>query len=81
MEEDNYNQELFEHYRFTADKGQELLRVDKFLMDRIPNTTRNKLQQAIQDGNVLVNEKQVKSNYKVKPDDEISVVLDYPLKK
>lgn len=79
MEElDNENQELFEHYKFTADKGQELLRVDKFLMDRIPNTTRNKLQQAISDGNILVNKKTVKANYKVKPLDEITVELSYP---
>jgi 23S rRNA pseudouridine1911/1915/1917 synthase len=72
------NQELFEHYKFTADKGQELLRVDKFLMDRIPNATRSKLQQAIIDGNILVNKKTVKSNYKVKPLDEITVELSYP---
>lgn len=79
MEEiDTENQELFEHYNFTADKGQELLRVDKFLMDRIPNTTRNKLQQAIADGNILVNKKIVKANYKVKPLDKITVELSYP---
>lgn len=79
MEEElEENQELFEHYKFTADKGQELLRVDKFLMDRIPNTTRNKLQQAIIDGNILVNKKTVKANYKVKPLDDITVELSYP---
>lgn len=79
MEEElDENQELFEHYKFTADKGQELLRVDKFLMDRIPNTTRNKLQQAITDGNILVNKKTVKANYKVKPLDDITVELTYP---
>lgn len=77
-EEIEENQELFEHYKFTADKGQELLRVDKFLMDRIPNTTRNKLQQAIIDGNILVNKKTVKANYKVKPLDKITVELSYP---
>lgn len=82
MEEElEENQELFEHYKFTADKGQELLRVDKFLMDRIPNTTRNKLQQAITDGDILVNKKTVKANYKVKPLDEITVELNYPPKK
>jgi len=72
------NQGLFEHYKFTADKGQELLRIDKFLMDRISNTTRNKLQSALKDGHVLVNKKTVKSNYKVKPLDKISVELPYP---
>lgn len=77
-EEIDENQELFEHYKFTADKGQEVLRVDKFLMDKIPNTTRNKLQQAITDGNILVNKKTVKSNYKVKPFDKITVELSYP---
>ncbi len=71
-------QELFEHYKFIADKGQELLRIDKFLMDRIPNTSRNKIQQAASIGTILVNQKAVKSNYKVKPKDEISIVLPYP---
>ncbi len=71
-------EELFEHYRFTADKGQEPLRIDKFLMDRIANTSRNKIQQAASAGNILVNNKAVKSNYKVKPNDEISIVLPYP---
>ena len=74
-EEDN---DLFEHYRFKADKGQELLRIDKFLMDRIPNTTRNKLQNALSEGHILVNKKPVKANYRVKPLDNISVELPYP---
>lgn len=74
-EEDN---DLFEHYRFKADKGQELLRIDKFLMDRIPNTTRNKLQNALTEGHILVNKKPVKANYRVKPLDDISVELPYP---
>lgn len=72
------DQELFEHYKFTTDKGQELLRIDKFLMDRIPNTTRNKLQNAITEGHILVNKKPVKANYKVKPLDQITVELSYP---
>ena len=76
---ENLNEEeLFGHYQFTADKGQELLRIDKFLMDRIPNTTRNKLQSAIGDGHVLVNKKTIKPNYKVKPLDKITVELPYP---
>jgi len=80
IEDENLNeeQELFEHYKFIADNGQELLRVDKFLMDRIPNTSRNKIQVAAVAGNILVNKKTVKSNYKVKPKDEISIVLPYP---
>ncbi|MCB9335053.1 MAG: RluA family pseudouridine synthase [Flavobacteriales bacterium] len=82
IEDDNLDSddehELFEHYKFIADKGQELLRIDKFLMDRIPNTSRNKIQQAAISGTILVNKKAVKSNYKVKPKDEISIVLPYP---
>jgi 23S rRNA pseudouridine1911/1915/1917 synthase len=78
-EEDlNENQGLFEHHKFTVDKGQELLRIDKFLMARISNTTRNKLQSAATDGHIKVNKKPVKSNYKVKPFDEVTVELPYP---
>lgn len=78
-EEDlNENQGLFEHHKFTVDKGQELLRIDKFLMARISNTTRNKLQSAATDGHIKVNKKSVKSNYKVKPFDEVTVELPYP---
>lgn len=72
------NDELHEHYKFTASVGQEPLRVDKFLMNFIENATRNKVQQAAKAGNVLVNEKVVKSNYKVKPNDVVRVVLAYP---
>ena len=71
-------QDLYEHYRFIADKGQGLLRIDKFLMARIENASRNKIQQAAHAGNILVNGDPVKPNYKVKPEDIISVVLSYP---
>lgn len=77
-EEQEGNQELFEHYRFEVDKGQELLRIDRFLMDRLPNTSRSKLQEAAEAGNILVNTKVVKSNYRVKPLDTITVVMSYP---
>lgn len=77
-EPEEEEQELFEHYRIKADKGQEPMRIDKFLMDRIPNTSRTKLQDAAQNGNIHVNSLAVKPNYKVKPDDEISIVLPYP---
>lgn len=70
--------ELFEHYRFVADPGQTLLRVDKFLVNRIENASRNKIQEAASGGFILVNEKPVKSNYKVKPNDVVSVVMAYP---
>ncbi|MBT6809214.1 MAG: RNA pseudouridine synthase, partial [Flavobacteriales bacterium] len=63
------NQELFEHYKFEADKGQEPLRVDKFLMNFIENASRNKIQQSAKDGYVHVNGNPVKVNYKVKGGD------------
>ncbi|TNE75374.1 MAG: RNA pseudouridine synthase, partial [Bacteroidetes bacterium] len=69
--------ELYEHYKFVADKGQEVVRIDKFLLDRMPNTSRNKIQIAAKNGNVLVNEKVVKQNYKIKPGDTVSIVLPY----
>jgi 23S rRNA pseudouridine1911/1915/1917 synthase len=72
--------ELFEHHNIIADVGQAPLRIDKFLMDRIPNTTRNKLQEAAKDGYIIVNEKAVKSNYKVKKGDIISIQLPYPVR-
>ena len=72
--------DLFEHYNITADPGQEPLRIDKFLLDRIPNTSRNKLQVAARNGNIVVNGTEVKPNYKVKPRDVISIVLPYPVR-
>jgi len=70
--------ELYEHFKFVASEGQEPLRVDKFLMNFIENATRNKVQQAIKAGGVLVNEHTVKANYKVKPNDVVRVVLSHP---
>lgn len=70
--------ELYEHYRFAVDKGQSLLRIDKFLTVRIENASRTKVQVAIEAGNVLANCKPVKSNYKVKPLDIITVVMPHP---
>ena len=72
------NEELFEHHRVIATDGQVPLRVDKFLMNFIENTTRNKLQQAAKAGNILVNDFPVKSNYKVKPKDVVRIVLSHP---
>lgn len=77
-QEQEQGQETFEHYRFEADTGQTLLRVDKFLMARLPNASRSKIQEAAEAGNILVNEKPVKSNYRVKPKDIVSVVMSYP---
>ncbi|MBD5349136.1 MAG: RluA family pseudouridine synthase [Bacteroides sp.] len=70
--------ELFEHFRFEADKGQQLLRVDKFLVERMEKTSRNRIQQAADAGCIIVNGKPVKSSYKVKPGDVISIVMDRP---
>ncbi len=77
-EQEDDDQELFEHYRIEVEKGQHLLRIDKFLMNRTQNATRSKIQQSAGNGSILVNGKAVKSNYKVKPFDVISVVLAHP---
>jgi 23S rRNA pseudouridine1911/1915/1917 synthase len=81
MFNDTENQEdleLFEHHRIVVDKGQSLLRIDKFLMHRIENASRTKIQAAADAGSILVNDKPIKSNYKVKPSDVISVLLPNP---
>lgn len=70
------NDELYERFSIIIDKGQEPLRIDKFLMQRLENATRNKLQQAINTGMVLVNGKEVRPNYKVKPRDSIIIYSD-----
>lgn len=75
---DEDGKEFYEHFRFVADKGQQMIRVDKFLTDRIEKTSRNRVQQAADANCVLANGKPVKSSYKVKPNDVISVVMDRP---
>lgn len=70
--------EMYEHFRFVADKGQALLRVDKFLVERLQKSSRNRVQQAAEAGCILVNGKPVKSNYRVKPLDVVQVVMDRP---
>lgn len=69
---------LHEHYSFEASKGQEPLRVDKFLMNFIENATRNKIQAAAKEGNIWVNQMPVKSNYKVKAGDKVQVMFEHP---
>jgi len=71
-------QEFYEHFRLTVDKGQGLLRIDKFLMSRIENASRNKIQNAAKAENIIVNGKAVKQNYRVKPGDVISIVMAQP---
>ncbi len=84
MENDNYPEDdfreesLHEHFSFTADKGQEPLRVDKYLMNRIENATRNKIQNAAKEGSIFVNDTVVKSNYKVKGGDVVRVLFGHP---
>jgi 23S rRNA pseudouridine1911/1915/1917 synthase len=70
--------ELFEHHRFVVAKGQALLRIDKYLMLQIANATRNKIQQAASNGDIYVNDIPVKSNYKVKPLDVVTIMLTHP---
>lgn len=70
--------EMYEHHHIVVDAGQELLRIDKFLMDRLPNVTRTKVQAGIKEGFVKVNGEAVKPNYKVHPKDEIVVMFPEP---
>ena len=70
--------ELYEHFHFIADSGQTPLRIDMFLMNRIENATRNKIQKAAKAGNIKVNNKVVKSNYKVKKGDDIKILFSHP---
>ncbi|AFD07477.1 RluA family pseudouridine synthase [Solitalea canadensis] len=81
--EEEYNEpegasDLYEHLRIVVDKGQSLLRIDKFLMHKIENASRNRIQNAIEADNVLVNDKPIKASYKVKPADVISIVMPHP---
>jgi 23S rRNA pseudouridine1911/1915/1917 synthase len=80
MAEEEYpdQQEMFEHFRFTIDPGQTLLRIDKYLASRIENTSRTRIQNAADAGNILVNDKPVKPNYRIKPGDLIQIVLPMP---
>jgi len=82
MEKDNlkldFEQELHEHFAFDINSGQEPLRIDKFLMSRIENATRNKIQKAAKEGSIRVNDKIVKSSYKVKKDDKVRILFSHP---
>jgi 23S rRNA pseudouridine1911/1915/1917 synthase len=77
-EEIGDQQELFEHYRFKADPGQSLLRIDKFIFTRIESTSRTRIQNAANAGNILVNNKPVRPSYKVRPGDIVQIVLPTP---
>ncbi len=77
-EETNSGDDLYEHHRIVCDKGQTQIRIDKFLMDRLMRISRNKVQNACHAGAVLVNDKPIKPNYKVRPLDVITIVLAHP---
>ena len=78
LKEEDFDQELHEHFAFKIDSGQEPIRIDKFLMSRIENATRNKIQKAAKEGSIRVNDKIVKSSYKVKKNDEIKILFTHP---
>ncbi|MDA9215897.1 RluA family pseudouridine synthase [Flavobacteriaceae bacterium] len=70
--------DLYEHFRFVADKGQSPLRVDKYLMNKVENATRSRIQKSAKEGNIFVNDIIVKSNYKVKANDVVTVLFEHP---
>ncbi|WP_035842640.1 RluA family pseudouridine synthase [Crocinitomix catalasitica] len=78
--EDQQTEDMFEHHHVIADVGQDAVRIDKFLMDRLANVSRNRLQNIAKAGSLIVNGNPVKSNYKVRAKDDISVVLPYPVR-
>ena len=78
MEVEDNGEELFEHYHIVVDPKQSLIRIDKFLHDRLPNVTRNKIQDGIKEKMVLVNGEPIKANYKVHPGDDIRINLPEP---
>ncbi|MDA3891023.1 MAG: RluA family pseudouridine synthase [Salinivirgaceae bacterium] len=78
FEEEEEENELFEHYRFEVDGGQKPLRIDKYLHNRIENSSRSKIQSAADAGSIRVDERIVKSNYKVKAGEVVTIVLEYP---
>ena len=77
-EDEDESSQLYEHYRVIADKGQKLLRVDKFLINQLAGVTRNRIQKSADAGFIMANDKPVKRSYKVKPGDVIKVMLDRP---
>ena len=80
-EDQNGNHELFEHFRFLADPGQSLLRIDKFLFNKLEGISRSRIKAAADAGNILVNGSEVKPSYRVKPQDTISILLPHPPRK
>lgn len=75
---DDEEQQLYEHFRVVVDKGQDPVRIDKFLFEHLQHSSRNRIQKAAEAGFILVNDRPVKSNYKVRPDDVVTLMLDRP---
>lgn len=78
LDEFSEEDELYEHHRIIVDKGQTLMRIDRFLMDRLPNASRTKIQTAIDADSVKVNDRPTKASYKIKPSDSITISLPHP---
>ena len=76
--DDDEQQQLYEHFRIEVDRGQVAVRVDKFLFEKLQHSSRNRIQKAADAGFVHVNDKPVKSNYKVRPGDSVTLMLDRP---
>ena len=75
---DDEEQQLYEHFRVVVDKGQDPVRIDKFLFEHLQHSSRNRIQKAAEAGFIHVNDRPVKSNYKVRPDDVVTLMLDRP---
>jgi len=80
LENSDDNDELYEHHRIKVDPGQSLTRIDKFLTNRLENVSRSKIQNAAKAGSILVNDRPVKSNHRIHPNDVISIVLPTPVR-
>lgn len=76
--QDNYTDEYYDYQIIKVDRKQSLIRIDKFLMDRLERTSRSRIQNAIKSGSIMVDGQEVKPNYKVKPGDEISIIIPRP---
>ena len=76
--EEPENEGMYDHFRLTVDPGQSLIRIDVFLANRLDNASRSRIQAAAEQGNILVNGAPVRSSYRIKPGDDIRIVMDYP---
>jgi 23S rRNA pseudouridine1911/1915/1917 synthase len=79
LESEELNDDLVLHHELTVDPKQKPVRIDKFLIDRLEKVSRNRIQNGIKNGMILVNNETIKSNYKIRPKDRITIILDRPL--